>query len=279
MNPNAEAQPVRRVLVALDASPGSRAVAEAAAQLAAMLETELCGLFIEDLEVLHLSRSPMARQADLLTASVSNVGSQDVEQQLRVQAERARRILSRAAGRARLSWTFRVVRGSVASEIHQASTENDLISLGLFGWSLRHRRHLGRTARHLLGERQRRVLLIDRLLDLRRPVLLVYEQGDAARRALALALQLTGGRPRRLVVAVPDSTSARRREIEDRIRQEASETCLLEIRTARSTVKLGHLAHSRRCGLAILPMGGHPAEVHRVQEMLDRIPCPVLIVS
>ena len=279
MNPIAEAQLVRRVLVALDASPGSRVVAEAAAQLAAMLEAELCGLFIEDLDVLHLSRSPMAHQADLLTASVSSLGSQDIEQQFRVQAERARRILSTAASRADHAWSFRVVRGSVASEIHQASTETDLISLGLVGWSLRHRRHLGRAARPLLGGRRRLVLLVDRLLDLRRPVLLVYDGGEAARRALALALQLTGGRPRRLVIAVPDSTSARRREIEDVVSQEALPTPQLEIRTARSTVQLGHLAQSRHCGMAILSLAERQPEVGRVQEMLDRIPCPVLIVS
>lgn len=60
---------IRRVLVALDASPGSVVAAAAAARMAAALEAELEGLFVEDHDLLRLSRSSQARQVGFLTGA------------------------------------------------------------------------------------------------------------------------------------------------------------------------------------------------------------------
>jgi len=44
---------IRRVLVAMDASPHSRAALEAAIELASHFEAELRGLFVEDINMLR----------------------------------------------------------------------------------------------------------------------------------------------------------------------------------------------------------------------------------
>ena len=59
---------VERILVAIDASPGSLAAAETAARLAALLNAELEGLFVEDDRLLRLPAAPLARQVDSITA-------------------------------------------------------------------------------------------------------------------------------------------------------------------------------------------------------------------
>jgi nucleotide-binding universal stress UspA family protein len=52
----------RRILVALDASVNSLAAIEQAATLAANLEAEQLGLFVEDINLLRIATLPFARQ-------------------------------------------------------------------------------------------------------------------------------------------------------------------------------------------------------------------------
>ena len=53
---------LRRIVVGLDAGPRDRAALEAAAQLAARMQAELVGLFVEDIDLLHLAGLPFARE-------------------------------------------------------------------------------------------------------------------------------------------------------------------------------------------------------------------------
>ena len=57
---------VRRILVALDASPHSHAALEEAAALAKPLQAELAGVFVLDAELLRLSALPVARETRLV---------------------------------------------------------------------------------------------------------------------------------------------------------------------------------------------------------------------
>jgi nucleotide-binding universal stress UspA family protein len=49
---------IRKILVALDASLGSRAALRAAADLAAAMEAELSGVAVEDVELLRFAEAP-----------------------------------------------------------------------------------------------------------------------------------------------------------------------------------------------------------------------------
>lgn len=53
---------IRRILVALDTSPSSQAALEAAVALAERLNAEVCGLFVEDVDLLRVAESPYARE-------------------------------------------------------------------------------------------------------------------------------------------------------------------------------------------------------------------------
>ena len=53
---------VRHILVAVDATPSSSVVLEAAARLAREFDAELNGIFVEDLNLLHLAGLPFARE-------------------------------------------------------------------------------------------------------------------------------------------------------------------------------------------------------------------------
>ena len=54
--------PIRRILVALDASEASRAAIRSAVDLAARFRAELVGLFVEDVNLLRSAQLPFVRK-------------------------------------------------------------------------------------------------------------------------------------------------------------------------------------------------------------------------
>lgn len=266
---------IRRILVALDASPDSRAAAEAAAELAALLEAEVQGLFVEDAELLRLVESPLARQVNLLTAAPGGVEAEDVESQLRVHAKKARAALGRSADRAGIPWSFRVARGGVVSEILAAAAEADLVSLGRIGWTMRHKHALGTTVRALIARRGR-VLLLERSVTVRPPIVVLHDGSDAGIDALELAVHMASKRrdPLRVLLVGEDEERARA-AVAERLGEGAQVVWL-----GRPGPREAAAAVSRqRCGIAVVPVGGEALGEEHLQALLSEAPCPVLAVS
>lgn len=190
---------IRRVLVAVDASPHSLAALETAAQLATCLGAELMGLFVEDVNLKRLTELPVAREVRYFSLTSHACGERAVDGQFQAQARRARQALASVAAGSGLAWSFRVVRGQVAHEVLNAAAEGDLMALGQVGF---------RPARGQLGSTARRVLEGHRGLTLvhparaRRdlPVVVLHDGSPEARRALGVAARLAARSDRALVV-------------------------------------------------------------------------------
>jgi K+-sensing histidine kinase KdpD len=127
---------IRRILVALDASPRSLPVLKAAAELAARMEAELFGLFVEDIELLRLADSPYARELLYPSATEAPLTRATMEFKLRALSEEARKALATVAGRARCQWSFRTVRGEILAEVLAATGEADLLAVSETGGPL-----------------------------------------------------------------------------------------------------------------------------------------------
>jgi nucleotide-binding universal stress UspA family protein len=119
-----------RILVALDESPRSAAALAAAASLAAELDAELAGLFVEDVDLQHLIGLPFAREFSLLSGAGRPLSQAEMERIWRREAETLQRQLAEAAERLRLRWSFRVARGRVSAEVNTQAQAFDLIVLG-----------------------------------------------------------------------------------------------------------------------------------------------------
>jgi len=141
----------RRILVAADGSSESRAVLAAAARLAASMEAELAGLFVEDVELLRLAGLPFVREASVSSGVFRLLEASDVERQFRVAAERAREAFREAAAPWGLRSSFRVVRGRVIPEILAAAVGAGLAATGKRSGHGRPGRRLGATARSLIA--------------------------------------------------------------------------------------------------------------------------------
>ncbi|MBZ5703593.1 MAG: universal stress protein [Acidobacteriia bacterium] len=181
---------IRRILVALDASPHSLTALRAAVELAARMEAELLGLFVEDVHLLRLAESPLAREVQYLTARQAPLDRARMEQQLRAQAEQARKALAAAAEGARVEWSFRIVRGQVSVEVLAAAAGMDLLTLGRRGWSSSLKSRIGSTAQTAVATTMPVLLLSDRGLQLDLPVLVCYDGTAATQRAVRVAAQL-----------------------------------------------------------------------------------------
>jgi hypothetical protein len=287
---SAERRPTRvaRILVALDASPASVAAAAAAASLAARLRAELEGVFVEDADLLALAAYPAAQEVGSFSATVRGLASRDLERQLRLQAERARRALERHAGQFRVRWSFRVVRGRVSAEILAAAAGADLVSLGRSaGWA--GRRRLGSVARALLARGTGRVLLLPHQHPagpLRPPAVVLYHGDDASRDALAAGVEFAGEQARgaheRLVVLLPPEADAEavdrfRAEVDERLAESDLVARFQRLGAAGSAALARAVAHAR-ARILFLPVTAPVLAAEDLAALVERLDCAVMLV-
>lgn len=117
-----------RVLIALDPGISREPSLRAIASLVNEAVTEVTGLFVEDVMLLQMARSPVAREVTF-EAGDRVIGTEQVERQFRAQATRLRAVFETEAGRAGLRGDFRVIRGNPAAELLRAAALADVLVL------------------------------------------------------------------------------------------------------------------------------------------------------
>lgn len=200
MNPEGEQKGIRRILVAIDASPSSMAALQAAADLAHQLDAELVALFVEDINLLRLADLPFARRISLYSATEQVIDREKIEREMRAHANAARRALDEMASRQHLRSSFRVARGVINDELIQASSEVDLIILGKSGWS--RRRRLGSTTRTVIARSPSHILVFQETYRARSTLGVIYDGNPDAQRALGVVGELMRGRESVLSVLI-----------------------------------------------------------------------------
>lgn len=270
---------VRKILVALDSSPGSMAALEAAARVAARLEAELIGIFVEDENLLKGAELSITKLVGF-SGGVRPVNRRELEHHLRVQAARARAALDAAATPQHVRWTFRVARGGVTRELLAAAAEADLISLGRCGWSMIETRRIGSTTETILGQTATPVLLLRQGLRGGRTIVAVFDGSGRAVKGLEIAMQLAQNETTPLIVILPGTGDAAD-ELENaaryQLRQAEAGGAVRYRRVPRQDgALLEHLACGEDAGILILPA---PEVFEKgTEDVLTRIHCPVLIV-
>jgi nucleotide-binding universal stress UspA family protein len=219
MTAEREIAAARRILVALDASPESLAALDHAANLAARLQAELEGLFVEDEDLINLAQLPFAREISRLTNVVRSLDRATLEEDLRNQAALARMALRQKAEAMQLRWSFRVVRGRLEGAIQSASASADLVAMG------RRRRTIGGEALGRTSASMARRLACSVLMALPQqdrpdaPVATVYMDWPCGNSALDLAVRTAREEHRPLLIIVPAKDKGEYEKRRDTIEQ------------------------------------------------------------
>jgi nucleotide-binding universal stress UspA family protein len=274
---------LRHILVALDASTHSLAAVEAAADLAAAMQAEMEGLFIEDINLIRLASLPCTREVRH-TASVASLDLEQMERALKAQATEARQALAAAARRAHVQWSFRVARGRVAHEVLAAAAAADLVTLGKLGRSRSPQARLGSTALRVLAGAPIALLLVEqwrvRAHGLR-PVLVVYDGSEGAGRALEAAARLSeaGGVSLTVVLLADDSDAIRDLKLAV---ANSFEGRSIEVRWQALALAGGHsllrAIQSDEAALVVLSLSSRRLPQATVGKLLEHITNPVLLI-
>jgi nucleotide-binding universal stress UspA family protein len=271
--------PIRRILVALDASPHSLAALQAAVDLAVQLGAEVEGLFVEDINLLKLSDLPMARELVVYATHPRQLDRKRMAEQLQLQARMARKALEELAERSQVHWSFRVVRGVIAAELLAAAEEMDLILLGRTGWSNRQR--VGSTTLAVASQTGRHTLIIQRGAHLGLPVGIVFDGSIQSQKAFFTAVDLLRQQDGYLIIIIKaeDLESARRlqTEISDWVRQHNVHSHYRWL-IGEDLSGLTPLIQEERCGVLVLPAEVEALQGDKLQPVLNQVQCPVLLV-
>jgi nucleotide-binding universal stress UspA family protein len=281
VNQNTISFPLHRILVPLDASENSLTALDTAAELAAVLNAELEGLFVEDINVLQLCDFPFAREVSFLGPSFRRIDRAETERQLRIQAQRLQKTLSTVAERFQVPWRFRVTRGGVPAEVLAAAEKADLTIMGRSGWSMSGRRRVGSTVRTVINKGKGMTLIIEQGMRFQPPVQVVFTGSRLSEKALALALDL--GRKKSIpVVVLVASEPEEQEKLQKRVRDLTtglSEEVSLHI--LPQTLDLGQMDQAVRLhgpGPLFIPCERPQLHGESLQALVDSVQNPVLLV-
>lgn len=272
---------IRRILVALDASTHSLAALEAAADLAANMQAELIGLYVEDENLLHLAGLPFSDEVRSSSANRQPMSSDKMERELRLQASQARHALETAATRVAVRWSFRTVRGQVTSSVLAAALEADLLALGRVSRPISRHSRLGSTARAASIKTEGSVLFMQHGGKLKYPVLVTFDGTSAAWQAMITAVKMAQASGNQLnVLFLADSLEATRpmkQEISEWLEKDglSAEYHWLPQVTVDKLVAMVYTVEN-----CVLVLGGESSlmEAEAIQELLDKTDCPVMLV-
>jgi nucleotide-binding universal stress UspA family protein len=268
--------PIRRVLVALDASPSSLIALNAAADLAVALGIELSGLFVEDVNLLRIADLPFARALGTFSGRPQPLERRRLERELRMEASRARNALAAVAERELLRWSFQVARGMVTPEILAAVSDASLIVLGRAGWS---GSYLGSTARAVAVSAPSSTLIVGREAGPSSTIIVRYDGSPVSEWALALAASLA--RKRQITVLIPTDASQDTRALVDGAKQRLVDRGIsanyLEYH-ADDMSALVQVVNREDAGLLLLPGDSSATQDVALVALVEEIGCAILLV-
>ncbi len=188
---------VQSVLVAFDDATFGHEAIEAAVNLAADLEAELQGLYIEDDMLLQIAELPFVQEVTTGSGTVRPIDAQSMQRAMQNKAELVRRVLEHWAKSAQIPCSFAVARGRAMRRTLLARTDSDVIFFGC--------RSHAPTVRRPMGLRPKSVV---------RPLLLLIDQSARGARALTAAAVVAQNHARPIVLLVLARSSSEFRAIE-----------------------------------------------------------------
>jgi hypothetical protein len=221
---------------------------------------QLEGIFVEDIDLIQLAELPFLREVRSVSRSENAITLTRMEQELRVLARRAERLLGEHAARQNVSWSFRIWRGSIDTELLTADTEADVFALT----------HLGvRLAR------------IPAVPTRTTSVSVVFTGTDASTRALETAMSLTTDPYEELNILLPAENEAEAMRLQElatrQLGEHAASAGFIRLKDGSLNDMLEALADSNSAVL-IVERDNKLLQAPSLRRSLNNLNCPLLIV-
>lgn len=270
---------IRRILVALDTSVDSEAALAVAAELAAMLEAELIGLHIEDVNLARLAEHPLSFEVEYFSARRRDLHGPELERQLRMQVVQVRRRLMRVSSRHGLRSSFQTARGGVVSQLLASLAEADMVGIGARGRSREH--GLGSTVEALLVKGVGPLLVLRRGMRLGHAIHVLHDGSEEGREALHIASALLRESMELIVlIAAADGRQRLEKEVRRWLDEREVEAALgyLPAR-ARGAEDLPLFLRRHGAGLLVTARRSLRFDRRELGRFLSRLPCPLLVTG
>ena len=272
---------IRRILVALDSSAQESSALHAAARLAASLQAELHGLFIQDMGLLRFAELPVAAEVVRDSATGRNVEPGRLERELQAQAARMSRELASAAERLNVRWSLETTRGGVETEVLAAFEQADLLIVNRkTGRALVRQDELGSTA-FVATKSRRTVLLLGEQNQLDRPIVVLFEDAETGGPVLATALRLSQANRRDLIVFIsavtPESFENLKGEAANWLRERDGQVEYKWIKTPGAQM-LAHSIWKAGGGMVVIAADARFLQEASLAKFMETLKLPLVLV-
>jgi len=270
-------QPIKRVVVSLDAISEADPAIDTAARLAARWRVPLHGVFVEDEELIGFAGLPFARQVTLATG-LEPLTKDHIEDHFRAFAERLRREFAAAAARHGAEWSFEVVRGPLAWDA--LGGEHDFVVAGAATRPVGEHFRIASRCWSLTAIIARSFLLAKRQWETGGSVFaLLRHRGPQSARMLEIAAQIAGISRATLTVAGPPDLAGT-----DDFAAWVSgllEGHSVSLQTESAAVEPAALRQriiELDCRLLVLEASPDKARPEELREFVEPLACDVLVV-
>ena len=271
---------VERILVSLDSSPHSFAGLKAAVELAHHYDAELKGIFIEDSTLLSLAEMPFRQEVGEYTAIVRDISFDGMTRSIFVQSRWVIRTFRKLINRSNLKGDIAILRGNVRQTIEKESEKCDLLIIGKTGTNPLGLRRLGSTAKALIRNQQKSLLLVEEENRLGYPMIVFYDSSPLGQISLETSRELLDPGETLTVLINADDPN----ELEENKKalrswaQENSVNVSIQTYKTRAFKRFLEMISGLKTGLFILP---HLTDLKKrpfVEICLETLSLPILLV-
>lgn len=267
---------IGRIVIALGGETGDAGVLRVVADLAAAMRSEIVGVFVEDINLVHLSGLPFARELSHYTTGERRLEREATERLLRARAATAQRALSLAAAQTGAAWRFRTARGVLAAELAAAAAEADVLAIGASRRVAPPHDEFWRIA-GTLRPQSRNAATQGRAPE--RPVMAVLTGTPGAGRCLAIASRQARATGQPLTVLVmppsPEAAASLQAQVMATLGRPETPSRTIPVRDLEELVRL--VRAERPCAL-VIEADDRVLEPRAVQVLCEGLPCPTLLV-
>ncbi|MDH5572071.1 MAG: hypothetical protein OEY89_09920 [Gammaproteobacteria bacterium] len=255
---NIRAGGISRILLELGAWDSDDELMKSAINLASRLQAELCGLFVEDIDLLHAANLPFTQEISLLSAQARKFDAASVVQHLQSEAGKLRQQMESLAKISRVNCSFRIARGIRFNTIFEEGLNFELLILTP-------------TNKPYLSKKK------SVQIDFNKPLVLFYDELPQSKRALQV-VQLLASNGLHGNISVLTTNEFNENEARKHLLD--SKQVLHFERLAEGDISsIINYSKMSAPGLVVIPLEEQlMGQMEKIKELLNVLSCPLILV-